>query len=327
MPQDSVIYAVARVRSAEKGLIGRQAMRRIADTAGAEEAVRLLLDAGYGRMPDATAADADKLIGNEIKAASELVREVTTKPEVTDVFLMRADVHNLKLLIKRRLTGSAETAGLMAGGLYGTDDLRAMVEKRDYAALPEWLKDTLEGLEVSFYTKVDPVKVSTALDSAYIERAKAQGDRFLTRYFAATADFDNLLALMRLRKVSAEQEKLNAVLLPGGEIAKSEFVRALGLPEDGIKNIIAGEAKDALNAGLAAVLRTGRITELEKARDNYLMGLAKEGKNENETLAPVIGYLLAREQEARDVRLILTLKRNSLPDGMIDERMRELYGG
>ena len=326
MPQDSVIYAVARVRSAEKGLIGRAVMRRVVDAGSAEEALRLLMDVGYGRMPDATLADMDQLIDNELTAAYELVREVTPDKALTDVFLMPMDVHNLKLFLKRRLTGSREEEGVMRGGLYDPDDLKTMVEKRDYSALPELFRATLDKLETGFYNNVDPVELSVRLDEAYILYARAEGNGFLARYFAAMADFDNLLALLRLKKVGAEERKLAQVLMDGGDIPRESFLRALSMNDDGIKNILSGGAKDALKRGLEEAVRLSRISAVEKARDDYLMSLAREGKNDNESIAPVVGYLLAKEQEARCVRMVLTCKRNGFNENMIEERMRELYG-
>jgi vacuolar-type H+-ATPase subunit C/Vma6 len=44
------------------------------------------------------------------------------------------------------------------------------------------------------------------------------------------------------------------------------------------------------------------------------------------TIFPIVGYLLARDRESKAVRLILTVKRNGLDDGVITERLRELYG-
>ena len=74
------------------------------------------------------------------------------------------------------------------------------------------------------------------------------------------------------------------------------------------------------------MLQTGSIASLEKARDDYLLSLVKSRRHEVTTIFPIVGYLLARDREAKAVRLILTVKRNGLDDGVIAERLRELYG-
>ena len=42
-------------------------------------------------------------------------------------------------------------------------------------------------------------------------------------------------------------------------------------------------------------------------------------------LGGLLAYLLGREQEAACIRLIITVKRNGLPDSIITERLRGLY--
>ncbi|MEG1547497.1 MAG: V-type ATPase subunit [Clostridia bacterium] len=326
MPQQSTLYGVARVRCHEKELLGRDRMARIAD-ASAEDALRQLIDAGYGGMPDAKLADTEQMISRELTAARELVSEVSPCPAITDIFLMKADIHNLKLLLKLRLTGSNDEPALMQGGVYSTAALSQMVREADYSALPELLRNALDSLEAGFLIRIDPIEVSVRLDNAYIKYALANGNAFTKAYFSAQADFDNLLALLRLKATGADAEKLRRVLLDAGDIPREKLVSALDMPLENIgRAIVAGSARSAIIAGLDEVIRTGHISALEKARDNYLIGLARAGKDEPESIAPIIGYLLAREQEARCVRLVITSKRNGLPENIIAERLRELYG-
>ncbi len=330
MPQQSALYGVARIRVHEKALLDRALYARLIDAA-APEALRLLVDAGYGGMPDATLADVETMIDRELAAAYALVEEVTPKERKTDVFRMKADVHNLKLLLKLRLTGSKDAPVLMQGGVIPADTLKAMVDAQDYSmtdALPVELRDALDSLEVGFYTRVDPVEVSVQLDNAYAKYALSLRDPFISEYFNAKADFDNIAALLRLSAMgAATPEKLHAVLIDAGEIGEHKLIAAAELPVESLaKAVAAGNARDAITAGLASVVKTGHISAIEKARDDYLIKLAAKNKGDNESIAPIIGYLLAREQEARCVRLIMTAKRNGLEESVITERLREIYG-
>lgn len=326
MPQDSAIYGVARIRCHEKDLLAQDRLSRLAD-ASADEAIRQLVDAGYGSMPDATIEDADRLIESELNNAYELVREVTFKPTVTDVFLMKADVHNLKMLLKLRLTGGKEKPALMKGGCYSVETLTDMVLNANYRELPPEFKTALEKLEQGFQSVVDPVAVSVALDRAYTEYAYRVGDAFTKEYFKIQADFNNVLSLLRLRAMNAGVDKLRAVLLPEGYIPQSKLLANMDAPLDSLgKTVGTGPAREGIIRGIDAMMKTGNISALEKERDNTLISLAGKDRMECETIAPVIGYLLAREQEAKCIRLILTAKRNGLDDAIITERLRELYG-
>ncbi len=326
MPQTSPHYGVARIRCHEKGLIGRDRMARLID-GNANDAVRQLVDAGYGSMPDATIEDADRLIESELKDTYALVREVSFQPALTDVFLMKADVHNLKMLLKLRLTGSKDAPALMQGGLYTTAQLQTMVQNADYRELPQEFKAALEKLEQSFQSRVDPVAVSVALDSAYTDYALRVGDAFVKEYFKVQADFNNVLALLRLRAMGAGPEKLKSVLLSEGYISHSKLLGNMEAPMDSLgKTVGTGPAREGVIRGIDAYIKTGNISAVEKERDDALMAMASDGKLQSDTIAPVIGYLLAREQEAKCIRLILTAKRNGLDDAIITERLRALYG-
>lgn len=330
MPQSSYAYAVARIRALEKGLIGQEKMSRMADSS-LEDALRMLQEAGYGDMPEATAMDAEAMIAKERVKASELVREISPAPAVTDLFLLQADVHNLKVLLKARLLHLTEEPPLMQGGVYPAELMQAAVREGNYRDLPVSFSDALTALEKQLQAKENPQAVSIALDKAYLTHAYATlaGNKndFALSYFKGLADFNNVLSLLRLRDMGAEKETLAVSLLPAGDIPHSTLVAAFDQPFDMlIKMVSTGPCGSVLSKGLEEVQRCGRTGSLEKMRDNYLMELAKKGKYETMTLHPILGYLLAREQEAKSIRLILTAKRNGLAASVISERLRELYG-
>jgi V/A-type H+-transporting ATPase subunit C len=43
------------------------------------------------------------------------------------------------------------------------------------------------------------------------------------------------------------------------------------------------------------------------------------------TIGPLAAYILARQNEIKCVRMVLSAKLNGLPDDMIRERLREMY--
>ncbi|MEA5059720.1 MAG: V-type ATPase subunit [Candidatus Pelethousia sp.] len=326
MPQDSVTYGVTRIRCHEKGLLGQDKLQRILD-GSAEEAVRQLVDMGYGGLPDATAADAEQMVSNELAAAYALVKEVSFAPAVTNVFLMKADVHNLKLLLKLRLTGSGEAPALMQGGVYAPDALKRMVEAADYRDLPPQFQAVLSAMEQDFQSSVDPARISTALDGAYVQYAYDTKHPLVLSYFKARADFDNVLAMLRLRQTGGSAERLRSMLLPEGAIPHAALLAALDAPMEGIARLVAmGPARAGILRGLDALQKGEGIAVLERERDDYLIKQVGGARFDNDTIAPVVAYLLAREQEAVCIRLVLTAKRNGLPDSIITERLRGLYG-
>ena len=327
MAQDNALYAVSRIRCHETGLIGRERMARmIAGTA--EEAMQVLTGTGYGGAAGDGAVDVETLIAAELARTYALVREVSPDPALTELFLMQADVHNLKALYKLRLLGGGDAGpALMQGGAFEPAALARMVREADYEALPAPIAEALKGLDEAFsHEAADPVRVSAALDGAYFRMGYASKSAFAREYFKAKADFENALPLLRLDAMGASQERLAAALMPAGNIPQEAFLAAAGLPgEQRGKALEQGPAGEALRKAIELAQQSGPQA-VERARDNYLIRLAERGRYDQDTVAPIVGYLLAREQEARCVRLIMTAKRNSLPESIITERMRVLYG-
>lgn len=327
MPQPSYAYACARLSALNKRLIEPQTIQRMLDGT-ASDAMRALSDVRYGNLSDATEADVERMIEREMTDAMQEVRELSPNPAITDLYLLRADVQNLKVLIKARLLNQSETV-FTPGGLYDRETLTAYVKDKQYGALPEILRDALNELEKRLEIHVEPQKISVALDRAYLAHALKQSEKHpvFSQYFRAMADFDNVLTFLRLRAMGASIETLDEVILPEGGVRYADLYNSYELSFDSLNKVLGKSVcQEALLAGLNAMLRTGSIAELEKARDNYLVSLLSVHKYESETIYPIIGYYLAKEREGRAVRLIITGKRNGLADSVIRERLVKLYG-
>lgn len=328
MPQNSAIYAVSRIRSRERSLIDRETVKRMSEGT-ADEAWRILTEAGYGARPEAEYLDSEALIEGELERTNALIKEVTTNERLTDIFFMGADVTNLKLFLKQRLINAPEGDVYANGGLYEPKELMRMVQAKDYNALPENMAAAMDRAEAEISAgRIDPARISTIIDQGYIDHALANGDGFVKTYFKATCDFDNLIAMARMKALGADERRLEALLLTGGDIETAAVIKAYKahMGEGCAKTLPAGELKAEMQKGLEEYAQSGSAAALERARDNALMRLASRGKGDIDTIAPVIGFLLAKRQEARVIRLVMTALRNRLGADVIAERMRMLYG-
>ena len=215
MPQPSIPFACGRLSALEAGLLDQQAVKRMADGT-LEDAMRMLQDAHYGDIPDATSADVERMIDNVRVHTAQELREISPKPAITDLFLLRTDIQNLKMLIKARLTNETDTE-MEAGGLFEPDQLRKMVSDQSYKDFPEDIADAVGALERDLKTEVNPQHVSVALDRAYLAHAqntaKKEGEPFARTYFDALCDFDNMITFLRMRATGAPKEALKEVAI------------------------------------------------------------------------------------------------------------------
>ena len=63
----------------------------------------------------------------------------------------------------------------------------------------------------------------------------------------------------------------------------------------------------------------------ERWCDNRLIETIRPQKMNSVSMGPIIAYYLARQNEIRTVRIILTAKANDFPEEAIRERVREMY--
>ncbi len=329
MPQPSYAYACARISALEKSLFGRDAVRRMAE-GSLEDAMRLLLDAKYGNLPDATSEDVERMIDNVRKQTALTIRELSPDPALTDLFLLQTDAQNLKVLVKARMLGSSEALWL-EGGLFTREQLSSMVSESKYDLLPAEMRDAMVRLESKLKISPEPQLVSVFIDYGYyahcLSIAKTAKEPFVKRYYSALSDFNNVITFFRMRAMGAQKEDLKEVLLPSADVQSDAIIAAYELSAETLTKALSNSAvKDALQEGLSKMLVTGNIAMIEKARDDYLLSLVNSHRHETMTIFPIVGYYLARDREAKAIRLILTVKRNGLDDAVIAERLRVLYG-
>ena len=327
---ESLINSIARLRVIEKRLLTKEAVSRLASAKDHEECLKILAESGYGLKADPDETDrTEAMIRAELGEAYALTDELMParfKP-VLEAFRMRHDVTNIKLLYKLRLLGAdLDKAELGFGGVYDGDKLKAAVKKGDYSMLPKAIASALEELDVITYRSADPQAVSTKLDGAFIKYAEGINNPFVKKYFSALSDLTNVIAV--IRGVPAER------LLPTGEYSAEELKRfretladskekAQGLLKSPLET---SPLKERVRAAFGEYLKSGTVAPIEKARDEYLIGLAAENRSDIDSPAPIVGYLLAREREAEVIRLILTAKRSGIPASVIEERSMALYG-
>ena len=258
------------------------------------------------------------------------IRELSPEPELTDLFLLATDIHNLKLLIKARLL-EQEDVEFLEGGLYEREQLKTAVAEQDYRLLPRQLAEALNALEDRLKVEVQPQRVSVALDQAYLAYALATAkkckDAFAIDYFRALCDFDNLITFLRLRAMGGAREDLRSVLLRKAAFATMRCIRRMS----------------CRTSRCSACCRTARRaarwrTDWPSCRRRAISARSSGGgrticsrwsARTSTTLNRSTGssaICWRGDREAKAVRLIVTVKRNGLDDAVIQERLCELYG-
>lgn len=141
---------------------------------------------------------------------------------------------------------------------------------------------------------------------------------FLKDFIKRFVDLYNIKTFLRMRYQKQPQETLKINLLKGGYIPIQELINRLSRDEDGIYEAV-------IKDGTAHIDRDGDFSVLEREIDNYLINLMRPVKYMSFGPEALFGYCLAKENELKNLRLILLGRINNILPLMIQERLTQAY--
>ncbi|MDR1765843.1 MAG: V-type ATPase subunit [Lachnospiraceae bacterium] len=312
MPQEN-LFAVGRLKVLENRMLDQTRLNRLKE-ADAGEFLRILEEFGYGMGTDAH-GNLENLIGAELEQARVEVAEGTPNKDLTDLFLLPTDAHNLKVLLKCRLMGSSPEGLLAGGGCFDTDVLAACVDAGRYDALPTDFAAILQKMEERLQRASDPLALSAAVDRAVFAHVQSvlenprNRNACISEYFTAKIDFTNVRSIVRARRLHWKREKAEPLLIPGGEIPFADLLDALEAPDDAlVKKLAKGTHSRRLTGALEEYMSTGSTKALEDRMDDILSAMVDDGRWEIFSISPIVGYLLRKDAEARAIRVLYAQK-------------------
>lgn len=332
MKNQSYPFAAATIKCKELSLISDDRMGKMATAKDAQEALKMLYEVGYGKKEISTPYEFEQLITNELKAAYDLIGELSPNPKITHLFLFQHDIHNLKVYLKARiLEKPISQEALVAGGVFPLKELEEMVRDEDYASLPTTMKEGVEALTRDLAVKPDLSKIDTALDVAYSKYVQQElehiSDTSVKQIFELMFDFDNVMILLRLKRKGASRQMLKNTLLFGGSISWELLEELYGLSVSEIAAALSkGTYEKAMETGFLEYTRKGTLDGFARQRDDGIMEIARKNRHDMFTMAPVIGYLLGKQREAEAVRMVMISKLNQISSEDTLSKIRKLYG-
>lgn len=317
-----------RVRAMETRLVTRERMERMLDARTDEEAVKILTECGYEELPALTNAGLDDLLS---KARAALYRELSTAApdrRVVELFQMKYDYHNAKVLVKAAAMGAEPDRMLMEGGRWSPARLRDAFQRDSLGDFSEPFRQAVLRARETLNAGNDPQRADFVLDRAYFQEmadtAKAVGSPFLQGYVRLLIDAANLRSAVRAARIGKGPDFLRQVLLPGGNVDVS--VLSSGRGADLAAVFRAGPLGEAAAAGAALTSPgSGELTAFERLCDDAVMGYLAQARRIPFGEQAVVGYLYAREAEFTAIRTILSGRMAGLDADTIRERLREAY--
>lgn len=325
------LYATARIKALETKLISQNLVERLLDTPSAEETAKVLSETEYGSYFGEidSVYNFEEAIDKHLKDVFKVIDDSTGNPDFTRIFRYKYDIHNLKVLLKAIYIDENYEDILIPMGTVEVDRIKKAVSDKDFSELPAFLKDAAQEAVASFELNHDPQYIDLILDkylySKMLDTAKGLGD-FAEEFVKTEIDLININTFLRFKKTKMSSSRLKEALIDGGYLKPSYYMEYFAEPLNSFaESLSVSRYARVVDEGIQKWIETRDATQLEKALDNYLINLAKQGKYEAFGVKPILGFLKAKDTEAKLLRLIFVSKINEIPTEKIRERLRDTY--
>ncbi|MBQ0098861.1 MAG: V-type ATPase subunit [Oscillospiraceae bacterium] len=315
-------YAVARIRSREGTLLSNADLETLINQKDVVSCIRFLSEKGFGDNAENTKPE--KLLKAEDEKTWQFVRELLPDLTTLDFFLMPNDFHNLKVAIKCITRNRKADDFLLDGGTVDAQFIYSCVEKRDYDSLPQHLSDVAQTamktlLQTSDGQLCDFIIDKACLESVYKCKEKNENEiiKLYCELFVASAD---IKIAVRCAKTGKSLDFILKYLVPCDSLNVEKLAKAAAKSVEDISEYLLETdyktAVDALQSSMSA---------FEKWCDDYLTNAMKPQKWEPFSIGPIVAFVIARNNEIKAVRMILTAKTANIDTDVVRERLREMY--
>ena len=315
-------YAVARIRALEFSLFSGTEIERLLACSDEEQCLQLLSEKGWG---DATGSmDASAMLKREEEKTWEVIRDVAPDLSVFDVLSYSKLYHNLKAAIKEVCT-EVENKNIFYDdcSIPGPEMLQ-IVRNKEFHRLPGNMGETAaEAYDTLLHTRdgqlCDIIVDRAALEAIYEAGQKAE-DEIIKNYAESTVAIADIKIAVRSQKTGKSLEFMKRAMAPCSSVNAEQLSKAAVSGLDAVRDYLQGTS---YAEGAAALEESP--SAFERWCDNRMMETIRPQKYNSFSVGPLVAYVLARENEIKTVRIILTGKQNDFPDEAIRERIREMY--
>lgn len=323
MEEKQFTYAVARIRAIELSLFSKQNLEMLLSVKSYEDAIKYLVEKGWG---ESEKDSAEKLLRGEREKTWKLIHELVEKEDmpIFDVFLVGNDFHNLKAAIKQAYVNKEVPEIFISNGTIDVRELIDAAKAHDFSTLPSYMTGCAEeAYEVQFRTG-DSQLTDTIIDKASLEaiyeKGKESNNELIKAYAELKCASANINIAIRAFKTKKSIDFLERAFAKCDTLNERKLIEAsLNSVEaiyEYLENTVYSDAVELIKKSSSA---------FERWCDNRLMEMIKPQKYNSFTISPLLAYVLAKENEIKSVRIILSGKLNDLSEESVRERLREMY--
>ena len=315
-------YAVARIRALEVSLFSNAVIDQLIACQSYEQCLQFLAERGWGDTD--TSADGEKMLKREEEKIWQTVRELSIDKKKFEVLSYQKLFHNLKAAVKAACVKEVPRDIFYEDTEVSGQEMLDIIREKDFGRLPAGMSQAAQQacdalLHAGDGQLCDIIIDRAALDAIYKAGMESE-DEIIRDYARSVVAVADIKIAVRAQKTAKSIEFMKQAMAECGSISVDQLAKAALSGPEAIRDYLLGTEY----AGGAEALSES-MSAFERWCDNRIIQTISPQKYQAFTIGPVIAYVIARQNEIKTVRIILSGKQNELPEDSIRERVREMY--
>lgn len=318
------VFETAQVRVLETRMLSAAVLLDMANAESFESTADLLAASEYSLQHGSkNFAEVENILQLRRSAVRKLFEELMIDKPIVELFRTRDDFANLRLALRRTLAERPLGTDYSNEGNVSPQIFEQVFEEKNYELFPDYVAEAAERAVLAYYQNKDIRRIDYAIDQLQAEynlkKARRLKSVFMLGLFRIQIDLTNIRTLLRLKFTESQQRD---VFLKGGYIELERLRHGLELGYEALGPLFfVTPYCQVVEAGANYLMSNKSFLKVEQQCEEHLTGFLKSTIQITTGPQPIIAFLLMKENEIRNVRLILTAKKNFLDTKLILDRI------
>ncbi len=324
---------VARIRVLENKLVNKNQIERLVDAKDTKAFFEVLSDTAYSEHFDITDNPNlfQKVIDAEFEVVVNFLKKNNPSPDQLDWLWLEFDILNIKFALKNQLIDmQISKDDLSTLGLLDRESIINAVYDINKTKLDERYQAIIDKTKAIYQKDKDPKQLDLYIDKAYfellLEKTKKIKSKIIKNFIQSKIDLYNFQLLLRLKNQQNDKKAFKRYAADGGSIDKKDLIDAYNNNLDMLEsNISFFKYQKLLSLSVDYLKQYNSFMLFEKLSYDYLIDQIRYAKYEPFGPEPLVGYFMAKDNEAKMLRIIMISKINKIEPTLIHQQLRKLY--
>jgi len=302
--------AVAAVKAMESGLLTHSDIEQLIGTSALSETRNLM---------------ENKLSAPKtMEDVWDMLSGYAPDDELLRILLYRNDFHNLKAVLKAKLSGRDPADYYISPSNVPLHDIEEAFTSKEYDGLPLYMREAAEEAYDIATRTLDGQLSDSIIDQAALaamqKSADDTGNAFMKKFASLTTVCADIKTAYRCSLMQKPRQFLERAICGSTELDKEFLIRAALSGTDGLLSQL-----EATSYNESAKMLRESPAQFEKWCDDIIVEHAQSARMQAFGAEPLAAYYIAKEAELKNIRILMICKECGTDRDTITERMRKLY--